>query len=167
MEEVREYLKKVDDIDTYINILYKIKDHVIIVLSVKDTPGSNMSEEVLNKIKGMGFSNFSKELWRMYAGILYNGEPVLDSQSNTVEEKVEGHIEVGNTKISVLSAAWRNGNRTSILINNIDYACNRRGVNIVVYDTATDAPIDSIFYDSHGETPFFSRDKRETALVRK
>ena len=65
MEEVREYLKKVDDIDTYINILYKIKDHVIIVLSVKDTPGSNMSEEVLNKIKGMGFSNFSKELWRM------------------------------------------------------------------------------------------------------
>ena len=40
MEEVREYLKKVDDIDTYINILYKIKDHVIIVLSVKDTPGS-------------------------------------------------------------------------------------------------------------------------------
>lgn len=63
MEEVREYLKKVDDIDTYINILYKIKDHVIIVLSVKDTPGSNMSEEVLNKIKGMGFSNFSKELW--------------------------------------------------------------------------------------------------------
>ena len=35
MEEVREYLKKVDDIDTYINILYKIKDHVIIVLSVK------------------------------------------------------------------------------------------------------------------------------------
>ena len=69
MEEVREYLKKVDDIDTYINILYKIKDHVIIVLSVKDTPGSNMSEEVLNKIKGMGFSNFSKELWRMYATI--------------------------------------------------------------------------------------------------
>lgn len=104
-----------------------------------------MSEEVLNKIKGMGFSNFSKELWRMYAGILYNGEPVLDSQSNTVEENVEAHIEVGNTKISVLSAAWRNGNRTSILINNIDYACNRRGVNIVVYDTATDAPIDSIF----------------------
>ena len=47
MEEVREYLKKVDDIDTYINILYKIKDHVIIVLSVKDTPGSNMSESVL------------------------------------------------------------------------------------------------------------------------
>ena len=160
MEELREYLKKVDDIDTYINILYKIKDHVIIVLSVKDTPGSNMSEEVLNKIKGMGFSNFSKELWRMYAGILYNGEPVLDSQSNTVEENVEAHIEVDNTKISVLSAAWRNGNRTSILINNIDYACNRRGVNIVVYDTATDAPIDSIFYDSHGETPFFSREKR-------
>ena len=62
-------------------------------------------------------------------------------------------------KISVLSAAWRNGNRTSILINNIDYACNRRGVNIVVYDTATDAPIDSIFYDSHGETPFFSEIK--------
>lgn len=160
MEEIKNNLVCLEEINAYLDMLYKIKDHVTIVISVRDTPGSNMPEAVLGKIKKLGFSKFSKDLWKMYTGVLYNGNVILDYEAEKAEEKIEVDIDVENMSMHLISAPWRNGNRASIVINRIDYACNRRGVNIVVYDAKLDAPIDSIFYDSHEKNSYFSRGKK-------
>lgn len=160
MEDIRDYLVKIDNIETYLDELSRIKDRVTIVLSVRDTPGSNMPQVVLGKLRELGFSKFSTELWRMYVGILHNGNPILDYSANELEEKIEVDVNVDDIPIRILSAAWRNGNRASIVINRIDFSCNRRGINIVVYDTNLDIPIDSVYYDSHEKIGYFSRDNK-------
>lgn len=160
MEEINRRLLETEDISEYLDILYEIKDRVTIVMAIRDTPGSCMPEPILKKIKGLGFGKFSKELWRMYVGLLQHGTSILDYSANAPEEKIEVDVNAESMKIHLISAAWRNGNRASIVINKIDYACNRRGVNIVVYDDETDTPIDSIYYDSHEKNSRFSRGKK-------
>lgn len=159
MEEIKNNLVCLEDINAYLDMLYQIKDDVTIVISVRDTPGSCMPESVLDKIRKLGFSKFSKDLWKMYTGVLHNGNSILDYEA-TEEEKIEVDIEVENMSMHLISAPWRNGNRASIVINRIDYACNRRGVNIVVYDAKSDMPIDSVYYDSHEKNGYFSRGKK-------
>jgi murB family protein len=159
MEEIKNNLLCLEEINAYLDMLYKIKNDVTIVISVKDTPGSCMPESVLDKIRKLGFSKFSKDLWKMYTGVLHNGNSILDYEARE-EEKIEVDIEVENMSMHLISAPWRNGNRASIVINRIDYACNRRGVNIVVYDAKSDMPIDSVYYDSHGKNGYFSREKK-------
>lgn len=160
MDELRENLLKIEDINTYLDTLYEIRNQITIVISVRDTPGSCMPEIILSKLRKLGFSKFSKELWRMYTGIVHQGTSVLDYVSNKAEEKIEVDVELENLPIHLISAPWRNGNRASIVINNIDYACNRRGVNIVIYDIKSNTPIDSIYYDSHEKYSHFSRGKK-------
>ena len=70
MDNLRDYLLNINEINEYLDALFKIKDNITIVISVRDTPGSNMPDEVLNKFKELGFGKLSTELWRMYAGIL-------------------------------------------------------------------------------------------------
>lgn len=149
MDELRGNLLKIEDINTYLDTLYEIRNQITIVISVRDTPGSCMPEIILSKLRKLGFSRFSKELWRMYTGIVHQGTSLLDYVSNKAEEKIEVDVELESLPIHLISAPWRNGNRASIVINNIDYACNRRGVNIVIYDIKSNTPIDSIYYDSH------------------
>lgn len=160
MDNLRDYLLNINEINKYLDALFEIKDNITIVISVRDTPGSNMPEEVLNKFKKLGFGKLSTELWRMYVGILHNGSTILDYNANEPEEKIEVDVNIENVPIHILSASWRNGNRASILINKIDYACNRRGVNIVAYDIETDTPLDSVYFDSHGKQYMFSRGKK-------
>lgn len=160
MDNLRDYLLNINEINEYLDALFKIKDNITIVISVRDTPGSNMPDEVLNKFKELGFGKLSTELWRMYAGILHNGSIILDYTANEPEEKIEVDVNIENVPIHILSAPWRNGDRASILIDKIDYACNRRGVNIVAYDIETDTPLDSVYFDSHGKQYMFSRGKK-------
>lgn len=160
MEDIRDYLVKIDNIETYLDGLSRIKNKVTIVLSVRDTPGSNMPDTVLEKLKTLGFSKFSIKLWKMYVGIIHNGNSILDYSANNPEEKIEADVVVDGIPIHILSAAWRNGNRAAIVINKIDFSCNRRGINIVVYDIQSDMPIDSIYYDSHEKVERFSRDNK-------
>lgn len=160
MDELINRLVNINDMNAYLDVLYEIKNHITIVISVRDTPGSCMPDIVLSKLRKLGFSKLSKELWRMYTGIVHKGISALDYASNKVEEKIEVDVEIESLPIHLISAPWRNGNRASIVINNIDYACNRRGVNIVVYDIKSNTPIDSIYYDSHERDSRFSRNEK-------
>lgn len=145
------------DMEQYITILEQLKSKVIILLAIKDTPGNNMPEVVIDRLKNLGFSNISKQLWLMYTGIINRGAVVLDEVSQYSEDILKNELEIENSKIELLSASWRNGNRASIKVDGLDYACNRRGLNIVVLESETKRPIDSICYDSHENRSQFYR----------
>ncbi|MEY8444314.1 hypothetical protein AALA52_08730 [Lactococcus ileimucosae] len=49
----------------------------------------------------------------------------------------------------VKSEPLRAGNRAEIIVDGIDYAVNKRGVNIVVFDFVAKKLIDSVAFDMH------------------
>lgn len=147
-------LCKINEIDKYLDYLEMVKNKCIVFMVVKDTPGSKMPDYVIDKFIKKGFSNFSKQLWKMYAGIKY-GDKILLDQTNEVEEAVSANIIINNDdgakicEAELVSKAWRKGNDCSIKINNIEYAVKKRGINLVVYDPVKQIVVDSLSYDSH------------------
>ncbi|MCQ2081972.1 MAG: 2-succinyl-5-enolpyruvyl-6-hydroxy-3-cyclohexene-1-carboxylic-acid synthase [Lachnospiraceae bacterium] len=150
-------LNDIYDIEQYLMKLNKLKNEYLILLTVKDTPGNAMNMNIQENIHSLGFSNFSTELWTMYIGVIYQGKVIINRKGDRPEDKIESELYIENNKINITSAPWRNGNFASIRINDIDYACNRRGVNILVYDIEQDTPIDSISFDTHVIPYNFSR----------
>ena len=137
------------DINNYLELLKIMSRHYLIVLSVRDTPGNMLTDEIIEKIHDIGFADFSRELWRMYIGVINKGEIVCDALSENSEEPVNYACSIQNTNLLVSSMAWRKGNICRIVLNDKDYAINKRGINLVVYDTYNNRLIDSIVYDAH------------------
>jgi len=129
----------------------------LVILTVKDTPGSGMPESIVQEIRDAGFKNFRKDLWNSYIGVIHRGKVVFD-EVRANEEKLSYRYESleGNLSIAVVSEPWRNGNKGDIRINDVQCSVNIRGVNIVIYDTVTRHVVDSVGYDSHesGEVTF-------------
>lgn len=146
---IAEELKSTCDIDKFLDLLMKIKDEYLIVIGIRDTPGNQMSEETIRKIRGLGFTNFTKELWRMYAGVCDKGDIICNSAGALPEMSVNYSGCVSGVEVAISSNAWRAGNKCEIMIDGVNYAINIRGINIVVYDTESHNPIDSIGFDIH------------------
>lgn len=156
---ISSVLKLFDDIDSYLYMLSILKKKYMIIFSVRDTPGSMLTRDIVNKIHGLGFSNFSTELWRMYIGIIDKGIIIYDQSGVTRENPIEIKFHNNHTgdNICVTSKAWRNGDISKILINGVDYSVNSRGINIVIYNSKTKNVIDSIGFDGHYENYKFTR----------
>jgi len=156
--DLKAKLVEATDIREYLRILNEIKKYdVAIILAVRDTPGNCMADDVLEAIHNLGFHSFSKELWRMYIGINVADREITDCLSDAAEEKLHIQADIDETKVDIRSESWRNGNIAEIKINGSDYSRNLRGVNIVVFSKNEKRVIDSVGYDSHEETDFFSR----------
>ena len=65
------------------------------------------------------------------------------------EGQVYESIIVSGHEIKVWSKPWRNGNMASIQLDGMEYAVNKRGINIVLYDPHENKVIDSVAYDAH------------------
>ncbi len=152
-------LRSIDNINEYLDVLSFIKEKYIIFLSVKDTPGDGLTAKIIEKLKQLGFSNFSKELWRMYAGVVVNGHILCDKSADEVELPVIYEYKDLYEKpyFYISSHAWRKENKSEIIINGVDYSANIRGINIVVYDNNTEKVLDSIGFDNHGGEERFIR----------
>ncbi len=158
-DKIRDILCNIDDIKTYLELLLFLAKKYTIIIAVKDTPGSRMSDDVMERMIALGFTNFSKELWRMYIGFLDAGKILLNQSGESRENPVLVQLEVPGSqdKFSITSKAWRQGNAAEIIINGVDYSANQRGINIVVYDKEKHEVWDSIGFDAHDNGVGFIR----------
>ena len=124
-------------------------------MAVKDTPGTLMPDNVLNELHNIGFSALTRDLWKMYVGVINNGIEVFNKSSGSAEQPVVFVYEMNDLTLSVESHAWKGQNVAKIIVNDVDYSVNMRGLNIVVVDSATGTVLDSIAYDSHYEKKNF------------
>lgn len=143
----------VNEIGEYIKLLSKMKEDLLIIISVKDTPGGRMPAEIEDSIKNdLGFSQFSTALWRSYVGISSFGNVIFDKTGTGCDAVTYEHTDIGSRNgmsVKVLSSSYKSGNKSEIVINGTDYSCNIRGLNIVVYDSMKHLLIDSVAYDSY------------------
>lgn len=149
---------KINNIKEYLDELNRIKRNYLIVMVVRDTPGSKMGDDELNKIHELGFTMFSNKLWMMYIGIIYQGNIYVNLCGREKKDALFLQLKLGNhLNLELSSQAWRNGDSCCVKINSVDYAVNLRGINIVTYDDVNSILLDTIGYDSTGEKNIFQR----------
>ncbi len=148
-ECVVSVLRKTTDLDSYLEIVRLIQKKYLVLLAVKDTPGKQISDSNLKKIFDMGFTNFTREVWTAYIGVSHKSAVLCNM---TAEEKcrpIDFKVDAGGISVELQSKPFKAGNQAAIKINAADYAVNKRGINIVVFDTDTMQMIDSVSFDTH------------------
>lgn len=146
----------IENFDAFLNYIEENKKHLSIIMAIKDTPGSNMDKDILVRLQALGFISFYTELWRMYIGIIDRGNLLIDKRAPQKEDTITHSVVIDNKKVDIESSSWRRKNIASIRIDQIEYAVNMRGVNIVVYDYDVQRVIMSVGYDHHDKTARFN-----------
>ena len=145
----------------YLDTLIKDKNHLIIFISVKDTPGYALNKKIDTKLSALGLKiSLVDKHWHSYVAVI-NGSNVIKEIISEKEERVvyAGNLPCGNVK--VLSRSFNFGNTAFIAINDIDYSENKRGLNFVVYDKLLGGVVDSVCFDTHDALiPFYRFNKR-------
>lgn len=156
-EECLDNLMNTKDIALYLDTLMAMRNKYLIVLSVKDTPGARMPDDILNKIHVLGFSNFLKDHLRNYIGVIDRGTVLFDSHNEKESLPMEFVSDINGIHLSVKSESTSKGN-AEIIIDGEDYSLNLRGINIVVFDFETKKVVDSSTYDGWlPKAPFYHK----------
>ena len=143
-------LKGIIRIEEYFEQLNKIID-CIVIFAAKDTLGFCFNEKLAGKVKDMGLeATLCKQHWKGYIGIVDNKEKTFEILGE-VNDTVEYAQRIDDLIIEIKSSPFRAENVANIYINGIDYAVNKRGINIVVYDKMTEQIVDSVCFDTHVE----------------
>ncbi len=151
-------LTEINSFSEYLSLL-KLIQNKLIIFCVKDTAGFHFSE---NMVRQMSEINLVQDLcnahWRGYIGIINNGIVIYECRS-PFNEAIECTHTINGIRIEVKSKPFKAGNQAYIGINEVDYARNCRGMNIVVYDTEKAELIDSVCFDTHSPDIKCSREK--------
>ena len=149
-EVFAKMIKDETNYSIWFRYLSEMVSRYLVVMVVRDTPGSNMPKNVYKDILDAGFTNFRTDLWNSYIGVFFKGKCWCDER-RVNEERCEYYYESMDGKFSILakSETWKNGDRGEIQINGKQLAKNNRGVNVIVYDVSSNKLIDSVSFDSH------------------
>lgn len=153
-------LRNIKSFDNYIDFLCLIKQNIVIFISVKDTCGFYNNCSQLLKLNLLGCHNYPHILQHTYLGIIFKGCTLLDlaGDSEVMDERVlVRNLSLNTLNINLYSSPYKKFNTSKIIINDIDYSLNLRGLNIVVLDPVTNSIIDSVNYDSHYNFGFIKR----------
>ena len=139
------------DMETYLNKISQLNDCTVL-LAVKDT-SEGISEEALKQMKNMGLEQpdkFVNDGKRSFIGIIQNGKFIYQKIGNE-DQVLYYEYSMQNSMVHMESKTLLYGNQASIKINDVEYAVNSRGWNMVVYNNKTHELIDSVVFDTYDE----------------
>ena len=140
-------LQSVRDFNEYFQTIQNLQN-VSVFISASDDMQRYLSEDDINIIKTLGIKINLEELEYNDALILVidNGKPVYEAWSNGTID-YEGILSDG-TIYQIVSSGYLAENKSQIIINMKDYSCNKRGINIVIYDHESGLVVDSCTFDT-------------------
>lgn len=152
-------LNKINEFGTYLDELKQLKN-CIIIISVRDTivaspTKTNIVEEEYSKLqalrlKKLRIDNVDKQFWSGYIAVIKNGEVIFEKLTES-NDRVEYEFVSDKVKMNIVSAPFKNGNYSSIIVNGQECSMNMRGINIVVCNSEDAAIIDSVNFDTWSE----------------
>ncbi len=152
MKESGRFISTVNDLHEYLQQLEKDKQRYLIAVSVKDTPGFCIDETITQELSALGFKiSLQDKHWHSYLGVLNKGKLAAEAISKT-HEAVSYSDKFNKKTLRVVSKSFKGGNLSSIVFDGREYSCNKRGLNIFVYDLKDDCPLDSVCFDTHSRT---------------
>ncbi len=141
-------LPSINSIDSYLEELKRVRDHSTIIVSVMDTPGIELSLQYGEKIRdclGAGI-NLGQKHHNSYLFISHNGRVIFEELR---PERIAKNFATDKFNIFATSAALLCGNMSEIVINDVNYSLNSRGLNIVTIDNMSGTIMDSVCFDTH------------------
>lgn len=162
-ENVRNlsYLKQSagkDGLLTYLDGVLSDEDYAVF-LSVKNDGAKGLGPEVRAALYERGFEALSELEYRdSYLAVILGEELVRETKSHkktpisTSGTWIPDSNGGGNIVYSVRSGGRKSGNVSSIYIGNTEYSANKRGINIVVWDTVTNSQVASVTFDTNSVT---------------
>lgn len=147
-----ETLKSITSIEEYLEALNALKDRLLIAFAVKDTPGINLKSDLSAKIRNLGFdSDLAGKGRHAWVGLIDRGQVLVDELSER-DGTVKVKKRISDALVAVESSGYGGGNRASIVIEGMEYACNLRGLNVVAFDVASCSLVDAVTFDTHLRT---------------
>ena len=137
-----------DFIEDYLSILFVVRKKCIIFISVKDTPGLAVNDNIAVRLMKLGCEDFRNRHWCGYTGIINSGNIIINDMKN-INEISEHRINIDNLKVFISSKPYQKGNTAIIELNGENYAVNKRGINIVVWSKEDNKIVDSVAFDTH------------------
>lgn len=135
-----------DNFVEYVDLLKNGLSHYILLIGVKDTIGLNFTDANLNTLKSIGIKeNLVGKHQYSYIALIQGGISCFE-KLDSIEIEYAMQIPF---KMYVSSAGYTVGNKSVIEVNNVNYSVNRRGLNMVIYDTNCASVIDSVCFDFH------------------
>lgn len=142
-------IEMITSIYSYIDAITKIKEHILLIIAVKDTVGMMLSADLAEKIYSLGMkTNLCAQHWHSYIAVINKGKVMTDNLSEG-EESLSYDTVLDGVNLSVFSSIYKKENMARIVLNGIDYAVNSRGLNFVIYDWESGKVIDSVCFDTH------------------
>ena len=143
-------LQKATTWKKYMNRLKENKAGRTILLAVKGLKGVHFTAKELKRLTALGMKTEDLEAFgeESYIGIINNGRSVYEARGTLpVETTVQLDEETEISMLSIGAAAFNDRNPiASIKINKTEYSLNGWGINIVVFDNATKAVIDRVYF---------------------
>ena len=145
-------LNNITEIDTYLERLCEEKEHFLVLMSVKDTPGFHVNQSSVSIMKKLGLStDLRNKHGHSYVGIIDRGMVIKDHVSVFDESVCVENISLDNGRltVSIFSSVLHKENTSLMVINDVNHSTNVRGLNIVVYDYIANSVVDSVAFDTH------------------
>lgn len=132
-------LNDIEKFETYLAELVG-KDYVV-CMAVNQDGGAYLSDEAVTLMQQLGCQwDVSKAGGKSYLAVVENG--IVHAETGS-EKAVAYENRVYDHKISMVSQGAQAGCRASIMIDDIEYAPDEKGFNVVVYDPKADLILSS------------------------
>lgn len=142
---------------SYMQALEANKDSLCIIIAVKDDACASFYGHIEGYIKRLGLQNgFDEEhVQNSYIAVIDKGKVLFDRWA-AAPLKLEDNFNSMGKNFYIESGGYVYGDISTIQIDDIDYAVNKRGLNIVVLDSDTGKVISSVSIDTHDESLSFT-----------
>lgn len=143
-----EELRTEADFLKYMRLLKGFAKKYCVIIVARDTPvGPSTTREMTSALMGIGLQiNLYGKYRCAYAALIDAGQIVFEELRPSIVEK---KVTLGRNEIELVSIGFNAGSRRGLIrIDGKECSLNRRGLNIVVYDKATGAVLDSTNFDT-------------------
>ena len=140
-------LQSVDDFHEYIDRLKERKENCTIISAGADDYVSGMTETDYDLLRELGLDLIERGEFRdSYVGVISGGEVLYEAVS---DYEITYQAQIPGAEIEISSKnGWMTDPRSSIKVNQHEYAISHIGLDIVIYDHETQKVIDSVLFNT-------------------
>ena len=151
-------LLKALNLNQYLDTLLNMeKEGTVILISAEGGAGSCLSDTSQNFLTALGGNINLKDYEEYGYYLVLDDGKMIEEDKNQNKCKTKGTMEDGTT-FRIASAGTDSSAESSIKINDDEKIQGGQGMNIVVYNKATEEVLSSVFFDTHNEeNPVTSR----------
>lgn len=137
-------ISKINNFNEYIKFLIEHKSNYLICAAVCDTLYKIDSQKLL-LLKELGLDKVICD-WIGYVYLSY-GNDIRINEASLPKFPISKIITINDIAFNLISKPYQCGCRANIIINNINYSINKRGLNFIIIDIKQMKIIDSVCFD--------------------